>query len=219
VHHLRLAAALVVLAAGLAPAQDEPKPPVLDLSPVVVTPTRGEEPLLEVPQAISTVDAAKMRKLLPQNTPDALLEEPGLVIQRSHQGGGSPVLRGRSGKDVLLLIDGQRFSNTTFRRNHPYLNTVDAFALEAIEVLRGPASVLYGSDAMGGAINLLLRRRELLGVNDWGGGAHLQYDTVNDGLVSHVDGEAEVDGFGVFAGYTWRHFDDLAPGRVGSNPI
>ena len=208
-------------------AQDsQPPPPAkkasdrpVDVAPVVVTPTRGPESLLEVPHAVSVADEKKLRRLMPQNTPDALREEPGLAIQSSNQGGGSPILRGRSGKDVLLLIDGQRFSNATFRRNHPYMNTVDAFALESIEVARGPASVLYGSDAMGGAINLLLRRRELEGLNGFGGRLHSQYDTVNEGLVSHLDGEAEVDGWGAFAGYTWRRFDDLAPGRVGGDPI
>jgi len=91
---------------------------VVDLPPVVVTPTREVERADRVAQSASVVDDEKQRRLAPQNTPDALKEEPGLVIQQSNQGGGSPVLRGRSGKDVLLLIDGQRFSNSTFRRNH-----------------------------------------------------------------------------------------------------
>ena len=192
---------------------------VVEVAPVVVTPTRGDDGLLDVPQAVSVVDQKKIGRLMPQNTPDALREEPGLVIQNSNQGGGSPILRGRSGKDVLLLIDGQRFSNSTFRRNHQYMSTVDSFALERIEVTRGPASVLYGSDAMGGAINMLLHQTALDGVNGFGGRIHTQYDSVNDGWTNRVEGDAEIDGWGAFAGMTWRHFGDLEPGRVGSNPI
>jgi len=192
---------------------------VVDLPPVVVTPTREVERADRVAQSASVVDDEKQRRLAPQNTPDALKEEPGLVIQQSNQGGGSPVLRGRSGKDVLLLIDGQRFSNSTFRRNHQYLNTIDLFAVESIEVARGPASVPYGSDAMGGAINLTLKRPELSGHDRFGGRLHLQYDTVNQGIVTHADAQAEVGGFAALAGVTTRNFDDLAAGRVGGNPI
>jgi len=204
--------------AGATAFPQEKGDPILDVAPVVVTPTRGPEPLLEVPQAISVVDERKLRRLMPQNTPDALREEPGLAIQSSNQGGGSPILRGRSGKDVLIAIDGQRFSNSTFRRNHQYLNTIDLFAIGSIEVARGPASVLYGSDAMGGAINLLARRREIEGHWDAGGRLRFQYDSANEGVVAHADAEVEADGWGVFSGLTARDLGDLEAGSVG-DPI
>jgi len=203
---------------GAAPPADAPPKAIVPFAPVVVTPTRGEEAALEVPASVSVVDLLQARRMLPQNTPDALKEVAGLVIQNSNQGAGSPILRGRSGKDVLLLIDGQRFSNTTFRRNHQYLNTIDFFALESVEVVHGPASVLYGSDAMGGALNLLARRREIEGVNDFGGRLYGQYDTANEGLVTNAGAEAEYEGWGVIAGATWRHLSDLEPGSVG-DPI
>jgi outer membrane receptor protein involved in Fe transport len=198
--------------------QDREEKPV-DVAPVVVTPTRGGESLLEIPAALSVVDARELARTLPQNTPDALAAEPGVVMQKSHQGGGSPVVRGRTGKDVLLLIDGQRFSNTTFRRNHQYLSTVDSFALGSVEIVRGPASVLYGSDAMGGAVNLLLRRREVEGLDDWGGRLFTQYETANRAWISHAGAEGETDGLGWLAGITTRDFDDLRAGRVGEDPI
>src|SRR5262245_11604291 len=195
--------------------QDE----IVELPPVVVTPTREAERADSVAQSVSVVDDGKMRRLAPQNTPDALKEEPGLVIQQSNQGGGSPILRGRSGKDVLLLIDGQRFSNSTFRRNHQYLNTIDLFAVDTIEVARGPASVPYGSDAMGGAINLTLKRPELTGRYGFGGRFRLQYDTVNEGVVAHAELQGQAGDYAALAGVTTRDFDDLTPGRVGGNPI
>jgi outer membrane receptor protein involved in Fe transport len=217
---LLLALPMLQQQGGGGPPADAPRKQVVPLAPVVVTPTRGEESLLEVPASVSLVDLmGDARRMQPQNTPDAMKEVPGLVIQQSNQGGGSPILRGRSGKDVLLLLDGQRFSNTTFRRNHQYLNTIDLFALESVEVVHGPASVLYGSDAMGGALNLLTRRREFEGVDDFGGRLYGQYDTANEGLVTHVGAEAEHAGWGVIAGATWRHLSDLEAGRVGGDPL
>lgn len=191
---------------------------VVEFPPVIVTPTRAEDRADRVAQSVSIVDDWKLRRVQPQNTPDALKEEPGLVIQQSNQGGGSPILRGRSGKDVLLLIDGQRFSNSTFRRNHQYLNSIDLFAVDTIEVARGPASVPYGSDAMGGAINLRLKRPELTGRARFGGRTYLQYDTANEGLVAHAEMEGEAGGFAALVGVTTRNFDDLTAGSVG-DPI
>ncbi|MBL8839918.1 MAG: TonB-dependent receptor [Planctomycetes bacterium] len=211
-------AALLLARAPQEPPADEPRP-IVPVAPVVVTPTRGAESSLEVPASVTVRDLERIRRMVPQSTPDALREVPGLNVQKSNQGGGSPILRGRSGKDVLLLIDGQRFSNTTFRRNHQYLNTLDLFALDGIEVVHGPASVLYGSDAMGGAVNLLGARRPIEGVDDWGGRVYLQHDTVNAGLIGHVDANAEWDGWGLLAGFTSRHLADVSAGRVGGDPI
>ncbi len=200
-------------------ANEDARGPVVPVAPVVVTPTRGAESALEVPAAVDLLSLTAARERRPVNPPDALREVPGLTVQKSNQGGGSPVLRGRTGKDVLLLLDGQRFSNTTFRRNHQYLNTIDLFALDGVEVVHGPASVLYGSDAMGGAVNLLGRRRALEGVDDWGGRLVLQHETANRSLLAHADADVEVDGFGVFAGVTSRWFDDLVAGRSGPDPL
>ncbi|MBM4014776.1 MAG: TonB-dependent receptor [Planctomycetes bacterium] len=215
---LALVAATTGHAQDVAPAAGRQEA-VVPVAPVVVTPTRGAESSLEVPATIDLLSLTAARERLPVNTPDALREVPGLMVQKSNQGGGSPVLRGRTGKDVVLLLDGQRFSNSTFRRNHQYLNTVDLFALDGIEVVHGPASVLYGSDAMGGAVNLLGRRRALEGFDDWGGRLVLQHETANRSLLAHADADAEIDGFGVFAGITSRWFDDLVAGNSGPDPL
>ena len=200
------------------PADDD-KHPIIPFAPVVVTPTRGAESSLEVPASVTVLDFEKARQSLPISTPDALREVAGLTLQKSNQGAGSPVLRGRSGKDVLLLLDGQRFSNTTFRRNHQYLNSIDLFALDAIEIVHGPASVLYGSDAMGGAVNLLARRRKIEGIDGFSGRVVLQHETANRSLLGHVDADAEIDGWGFLAGVTSRDLGDLSAGRIGGDPL
>jgi outer membrane receptor protein involved in Fe transport len=86
---------------------------------------------------------------------ELLREEKGIFIQKTSHGGGSAILRGLSSNRILLLVDDIRLNNSTYRLgNHQYLTTVDNNMLERIDIVRGPASVLYGSDALGGAINL-----------------------------------------------------------------
>ncbi|MEQ8765892.1 MAG: TonB-dependent receptor [Planctomycetota bacterium] len=187
-------------------------------SETVVTATRRPEETLEVPQAVSVVDAKELRERMPLTTPDALEEELGVVVQKTGPAGGSPILRGRTGKDVLLLLDGQRFNDATFRRNNQYLNTIDLSALDRIEIVRGPASVLYGSDAIGGAINLLTRRREVTGEDAIGGRVLGQFESAYLGWTGHIGLEGEIGGFGILGGVTIKRFGDLMAGHHG-DPI
>lgn len=90
---------------------------------------------------------------LPRSTPDALRYVPGVSVQQTGHGQGSPYVRGMTGQQVLLSFDGVRLNNGLFRQGpNQYLFTVDPNTLDHIEVLRGSASVRYGADALGGAI-------------------------------------------------------------------
>lgn len=185
---------------------------------VIVTASGGPRRAIEVPQATTTLDEREIVERLPQTVPDALDEVPGVVIQKTNQGGGSPVIRGRTGNSVLLLLDGIRFNNSTFRRNNQYLNTIDLAAVERFEIARGPASVLYGSDAMAGAVNVITRRFELGGPTRLGGRLSTQFSSADKGIVSHLSVEGGSRDFGVIAGITYKDFDDLRAGNHGPNP-
>ncbi len=187
-------------------------------SEVVVIAERQPESVLEVPRATNVVTQRKIEERMPRSTPDALSEELGVVVQKTNMGGGSPIIRGRTGKDILLLIDGQRFNDATFRRNTQYLNTIDLAAVERLEVVRGPSSVLYGSDAMGGAINVITRRREPTGENAINGRLLGRFESANMGRIGHLGLDAEVEGFGFTGGFTAKKFDHLRAGSHG-DPI
>ena len=84
------------------------------------------------------------------------MEEEGIFVQRTNHAGGHPIIRGLLGHQVLILVDGVRLNNAVTRAGpNQYLNTVDPFLVERLEVVRGPSSVLYGSDAIGGVVNVL----------------------------------------------------------------
>ncbi len=94
----------------------------------------------------------------PQTTADLLASVPGIKVQKSQFGGGSPVLRGMESNRVLLVVDGVRMNNAIYRKGHLQNSiTVSPTQLERTEIVFGPSSVIYGSDALGGVIHYYTR--------------------------------------------------------------
>lgn len=194
--------------------QEKEVPPV-HLDEIRVTAERLPPRDRILPPSLRVVDAEALRDRPVLSVPDALEGEPGVVVQKTALGGGSPIVRGRTGKEVLLLVDGQRFNNSTFRRNNQYLNTLDLNAVDRMEVIYGPASVAFGSDAMGGAVNVITRRWEPSGADAIHGRILERYESADRGLTHHLGLEGELGGFGFTGGITYKDLDDLRAGRHG----
>lgn len=124
---------------------------------ILVTATAREEEGFEVPFSVHVLTAEELRTVrIARTVPEALAEVPGLMIQATSQGQGSPYLRGFTGFRTLFLIDGIRLNNSVFRDGpNQYWTTVDPLGLERLEVVLGPVSALYGSDAVGGTVQAL----------------------------------------------------------------
>src|SRR6187402_3589678 len=104
-------------------------------------------------QKIDIISARTIAKYNSQNTGDLLINTGNVFVQKSQQGGSSPVLRGFEASRVLLVVDGVRLNNAVYRAGHlQNIITVDQNMLERVEVLYGPSSTIYGSDALGGVI-------------------------------------------------------------------
>ncbi len=120
-------------------------------SDIVVSAKRDKRPLLDIPYSISLIDNHQLNNN--NNTPDILKTATGAWVQKTNLGGGSIFLRGLTGNQSLIMIDGIRLNNSTFRYGpNQYLNTIPQSNLNKIELLRGSGSVQYGSDAIGGVI-------------------------------------------------------------------
>ncbi|MCB2211382.1 TonB-dependent receptor [bacterium] len=133
-------------------------PAVTNLPEATYTATRSSVNPADVPRATAQVNAAEIRYHQSQSTAEVLRETPGVMIQKTSHGGGHAIVRGLTSNRVLLLVDGIRLNNSTYRLgNHPYLTFVDPLAVDQLDLVRGPGSVLYGSDALGGTINLRTR--------------------------------------------------------------
>jgi len=135
------------------------QPTIIELANLVVTATRETNRSFDIPYFVSSMSARAIDEQNAQQTPELLREQMGVTVQKTNQGGGSPIVQGLRANKLLLLIDGIRLNNATYRGgNTQYLNTVNSDGLESVEIVHGPQSVLYGSDALGGVINLLLQQ-------------------------------------------------------------
>jgi hemoglobin/transferrin/lactoferrin receptor protein len=122
---------------------------------VSVTATRDEREAFDVPRSVSVVGETELLRTTPRTSAEALARAPGVFVQKTNHGGGSPFVRGLVGNQVLVLVDGIRLNNSTFRYGpNQYLATVDPGNVSRFEVLRGSGSVQYGSDALGGVIHV-----------------------------------------------------------------
>lgn len=131
---------------------------VYTLEEITVTGTRGEKDVFETSRAISVVTEEEIAQRSPVTLPDILREEAGVQVQKTTYGQGSPIIRGLTGYHTLILIDGVRLNNSTFRSGpNQYAATIDPGQIERVEIVRGPGSTLYGSSALGGVINTITR--------------------------------------------------------------
>ena len=124
--------------------------------PLIVTPTGFEQQAFDSPYIVDVIDNIDLRDLGIRSVPEALKYTPGVLVQRTGPGQGSPYIRGFTGFRNVFLIDGIRLNNSIFRDGpNQYWNTIDPFSIERLEVIKGPASVIYGSDAIGGTVNAI----------------------------------------------------------------
>jgi outer membrane receptor protein involved in Fe transport len=107
------------------------------------------------PFIVSSITAKKIQQYGSRSTPEGLIGTSGVFLQKTNHGGGSAFIRGLTGNQTLLVVDGIRINNATFRYGpNQYLNTIDMFTLNKIGVLKGIGAIEYGSDAMGGVIQM-----------------------------------------------------------------
>lgn len=123
---------------------------------IIVTASKKELVSFESPDAVSVLSSDDIKNNAPRSMAEALIGVSGIWMQKTNHGGGSPFVRGLTGNQNLLLINGIRLNNATFRYGpNQYFNTIDIFSVNRVEVIRGKGSVLYGSDALGGVINVI----------------------------------------------------------------
>jgi hemoglobin/transferrin/lactoferrin receptor protein len=189
--------------------------PAFQLQEVIVTTQRAEVYLKDTPASIERLTSKTIALQQSRTTPEALMATAGVFVQKTNHGGGSPFLRGLTGNQTLLLVDGIRLSNATFRYGpNQYLNTIDPFSIQRIEVWKGGGSVTYGSDALGGTINVLTQDIDELTPD---GKPHLkmltQWRSGDMEKTGHLQGGISGRKLAFLAGGSLRRFGDLVGGR------
>ncbi|MFM8243226.1 MAG: TonB-dependent receptor plug domain-containing protein, partial [Crocinitomicaceae bacterium] len=121
---------------------------------VVLSASRFEEKKKDVAQKIQVIRSKDLQQMNQSSTADVLANSGNVFVQKSQLGGGSPIIRGFETNKVLLVIDGIRMNNAIYRGGHlQNVITLDNSIMDRVEVLYGPGSVVYGSDAIGGVMS------------------------------------------------------------------
>jgi hemoglobin/transferrin/lactoferrin receptor protein len=186
---------------------------------IVVTPGRQEQASGDAPAPITVFDRETIEMIQPEKMADLFKAVPGVEIDGEGPFRGLPVIRGLSSNRVLILVDGQRLNNsresTTFAGIQPAL--VNLSEVERIEVLRGPASVQYGSDAIGGVINIITRQPNL-GEQEFklSGDVAVEYGTISDSRAARASVTGTGSGFSFYAGATYEKVEDYKAAKGAS---
>ncbi len=190
---------------------------IIRLDEYVVTANRGEQRKSELPYKIEVIQSKDITFNNPQNA-GIMLEQSGEVfVQTSQLGGGSPVLRGFEANKVLLVVDGVRMNNAIYRAGHlQSAITVDPFGLASTEILFGPGSTLYGSDAMGGVINFRTKDPSLSSNGKFmvHGNALARYASANFEKTGGINLDLGWKKLAVLLNFSYSDFDNLREGKV-----
>ena len=193
----------------------------INLHEVVISANKVEETRKTVAQQIQVITAQDIANIQAQSTADLLGNGGNIHVQKSQLGGGSPNIRGFEGNRVLLEIDGVRMNNLIYRGGHMQdLIKTDNNYLERAEILYGPSSTVYGSDALGGVIHLYTKK-PLFATGDKlnvKANAMYRYGSVDNESAVHADFNIGGKKLASLTSFTFSNFGDLRGGR-NQNPF
>ncbi len=188
------------------------------LDGVVVTASRWTQTQRDVPNKVTVISSKTTGLQQPQTTADLLALSGEVFIQKSQYGGGSPMIRGFATNRLLITVDGVRMNTAIFRSgNVQNIISVDAFAVERTEVLFGPGSVNYGSDAIAGVMSFYTLTPKL-SINDSPlvtGAATARYSSAANEMTGHFNVGVGWKKFAMLTSFTYSNFSDLRMGSHG----
>lgn len=191
--------------------------PQQELEAVTVYYNRWERQVNEVPNRIAKINLKQLRLQNPQTMADALAASGEVFIQKSQMGGGSPMIRGFATNRVLMVVDGVRMNNAIYRSgNIQNVISFDPLALEDAEVIFGPGSLMYGSDAIGGVMDFHTLSPKLANKGSLVQGSALtRYASANGERTIHADANLGGEKLSWLISFTNSRFGDLRMGRFG----
>ncbi len=191
---------------------------LIQLNEVVFVASKSADLRSNVASQVESISARQIEALNPQTSADMLTQSGVVFAQKSQMGGGSPVLRGFEANKVLLVVDGVRMNNAIYRGGHLQdIITIDPNMLERTEVLFGPASVIYGSDALGGTMAFYTRRPQLATSGDKldvTGNFMTRYSNANNEKTGHFDINLGWRKLASLTSFTFSDFGDLRAGNL-----
>ena len=183
------------------------------LDEVVLSVFKKEEKTNRIAEQIAVVSARDIQKRSPQTSADLLATIPGIKVQKSQFGGGSPVIRGMESNRILLVVDGVRMNNAIYRKGHLQSSiTVAPNMLDKTEVVFGPSSVVYGSDALGGVIHYYTKTPKISEDKEVKSQLFSRFSSVNQETTTNVSAELSFSNWASFTSISYSDFGDLQSG-------
>ncbi|WP_298878326.1 TonB-dependent receptor [uncultured Polaribacter sp.] len=183
------------------------------LNEVVLSVFKKAEKTERIAEQIAVISAKDIQKVSPQTSADLLATIPGIKVQKSQFGGGSPVIRGMESNRVLLVVDGVRMNNAIYRKGHLQNSiSVAPNMLDKTEVVFGPSSVVYGSDALGGVIHYYTKTPKLSENNEVKSQLFSRFSSVNQEITTNVSAELSFSNWASFTSISYSDFNDLKSG-------
>ena len=187
------------------------------LDEITVSANRWEQSKAEIPNKITTISASETEHYNPQTTADLVSSSGGVFVQKSQMGGGSPMIRGFSANRILLVVDGIRMNNAIYRSgNLQNIISLDANSIENTEIIFGPGSVIYGSDALGGVMSFSTLKPKLSTTKgpDFSGKIMSRFSSANFEKTVHGTFNFGGKKLALLISSTFSGYDDL---KMGSN--
>ncbi|WPP49522.1 TonB-dependent receptor plug domain-containing protein [Catalinimonas niigatensis] len=188
---------------------------VIQMPEAVIMVNRWEQNKEEIPHQIVSVKPSDIAFQNPQTAADILDKTGQVFVQKSQLGGGSPMIRGFSANSVLIVVDGVRMNNAIFRSgNLQNIINIDPSIIGEAEVVFGPGSVIYGSDALGGVMDFHTRLAQYSTSDklEIEGSAMARYASANQEKTGHFDISLKGRRFSALTSLTYSDFDDLRAG-------
>ena len=184
------------------------------LDEIVLSASKGSEKRSRIAEQVAIVFKDDIKKIAPQTSADLLATMPGVKVQKSQFGGGSPVLRGMEANRVLLVVDGVRMNNAIYRMGHLQNSiTVSPNIIERTEVIFGPSSVIYGSDALGGVIHYYTKTPKTSDNKLVNASIFSRFSSVNNEFTSEGNIEFRNKKWASFTSVSHSKFGDLKMGK------
>ncbi len=195
-------------------AQEKKVTDTLTLNDIIVFANKFPKQKKYIAQSVYSLNPVLINNQ--SNTVDALINSGAVFAQKSQQGGGSPVIRGFEASRVLLMIDGIRMNNAIYRSGHlQNIITIDNMILDKIEVLYGPSSTMYGSDALGGVINMFTKNPTISTTKQMQitGNAIARFASATEENRGHIDFNIGGKQWASLTSITYGKFGDITQGN------
>tara|TARA_B100001287_G_scaffold147795_1_gene124480 strand:+ start:739 stop:3225 length:2487 start_codon:yes stop_codon:yes gene_type:complete len=184
------------------------------LDEVVLSVARNKQNLKSLSKKVSIINKKTIELENPKTSAELLYHAGGIHIQKSQAGGGSPVIRGFEANRVLLVVDGVRMNNAIYRSGHlQNAITIDANALERTEIIYGPSSVGYGSDALGGVVHFYTKTPRINNSKFFNYYKSVSYNVNNKTKINNYSLELSKRKWASYTSYTKSYFGDIVMGK------